>query len=434
MCEESEPIVDPDFLFELQVNEADHAASNLFFTWRLRPDTVLALQTAGIRFPFMLVVVSEKILLWSDDPSSIAFERVSFQFIRLDQGWGRVIFPHPGIFKISATIVCDKDENEGQTRQQIFQWLEKKLKERLPYKFDGSIVGYCRVIRPSFQSFEQLIEVVVADDVFAKEPPAWLGWWINLWYTTKPADECELRRRAINAFTLKPPAVLFFAVFAFAIKIMGLLVLLVFGWRHLTLRPFRQILEWSDLSEFNTERCRHDFGDGDFYGCWWVTDKNGEKQPRWWRYFTAPWVWLLAALPAVAWLMFPFQGEVSWDSDSVIYLWPCQYVMTAVFSLPVVLFLVLEARYYFKNWRTRNESPAQVEGMNPTEVEEAAKQAKKNAEAARLNTFYEKRLVPLIGVASEPRQAKLAAVPRSHRTISLYCGELKSRVCRPFRR
>ncbi|MFA4960354.1 MAG: hypothetical protein WC548_01700 [Candidatus Pacearchaeota archaeon] len=106
------------------------------------------------------------------------------------------------------------------------------------------------------------LSVQVDKEFFAKEPPAWLNWWGNLWYRYKPIDQCDFRKRLIHAFTWKPFA---FAVW-FIVKELSVLLaaalLLLAGCRGISLKPCRHPLNykaewlWGDVNFifFNLDR------------------------------------------------------------------------------------------------------------------------------------------------------------------------------------
>jgi len=88
-------------------------------------------------------------------------------------------------------------------------------------------------------------QVLVPVEVFAKEPAAWEKAWVNLFFRSRPGDQCDFRKRRLFAYTIQPilgvSRSLWFLLFGFV----GLLFACKpskFPWGGV-LHPFRRSLE-----------------------------------------------------------------------------------------------------------------------------------------------------------------------------------------------
>lgn len=128
----------------------------------------------------------------------------------------------------------------------IFILLDDMTSKKRKWLLERSYSGYGEEIY--FESIEDLelsdqvayceSIVNVPDELFAHKSETFLGkavWaWVNDWYTSKPVDQCEYRKRKIFAFTIKPIlwAILFgirlamaviYTTFSFIARIFGLI-------------------------------------------------------------------------------------------------------------------------------------------------------------------------------------------------------------------
>ena len=97
-------------------------------------------------------------------------------------------------------------------------------------------------------------EIDVADGFFAKPPPAWERWWINLWYERRPRDQCQLRRRMMLAFTIQPPVIFLWVLLTSIMRAFVGLSCVLFAQRGIcwtaVVRPFAHTTRdvWEDTS------------------------------------------------------------------------------------------------------------------------------------------------------------------------------------------
>lgn len=108
---------------------------------------------------------------------------------------------YPGENKIFATIVWDNAEGH--------KGLWKKYIQRVNNSYNTDLV-YCAgsdpyVIPPDPSLEKAELDIVVPQGLFAQEPPEWQKRWVNLWFETRPKDQCQFRKRKWTiAYTIQP--------------------------------------------------------------------------------------------------------------------------------------------------------------------------------------------------------------------------------------
>jgi hypothetical protein len=134
---------------------------------------------------------------------------------------------------ILATIVCGDKLTEN--------FLKKRSKQYYPCVLscggDKLIVG---------REMAEL-EVIVPLEVFAKKPPDWK--WTNLWFETKPKDQCHFRRRRFLAYTIQPICVAIYLLAKLFIALTTIPFLLSCGMRKIDFKPLFHLwnLDSSDI-------------------------------------------------------------------------------------------------------------------------------------------------------------------------------------------
>jgi hypothetical protein len=146
-------------------------------------------------------------------------------------------------------------------------------------------------------------DVIIPEGVFGKEPSGWVKWYVNLWHgRTQAEDQCEFRRRAILAFTLKwIPVSLWAMLYTFA-SVVALLAIAGIGltswianWK-VAFQPFDG--SWSYMIDPD-EGEYGDFRDSRFVP--WITwnKEQGIKQPIWFVIILSPTIIALFIFAAI---------------------------------------------------------------------------------------------------------------------------------------
>jgi hypothetical protein len=89
--------------------------------------------------------------------------------------------------------------------------------------------------------------VIVPDGVFAKEPSKFEKWWVNLWFESKPKDQCHFRKRRMLAYSIQPIVVSIWLIIEILIRFWLAFVETMAGFKDVSwediLHPFSANIE-----------------------------------------------------------------------------------------------------------------------------------------------------------------------------------------------
>lgn len=222
-------------MIKLMIAEQDRAVQNAIVPvrWCVERETLEVLRQKGVKKPYVLIVVPSE---FGEDDRWLA---------PLEQLVEYVQFQRSGKNYILATIVWIKEDDLPFNLDRMFLWKKSdKYKKHLvdfDYQSDDSDGGY-KKINPELRSIgDRLgftrIEVVVPEQLFAKKAPEWEQRWVNLWYESKPKDQCQYRKRRVLAYTIQPPAILLWMMLKTLFCVILAAFLLMFGMRGVSLKP-----------------------------------------------------------------------------------------------------------------------------------------------------------------------------------------------------
>lgn len=237
------------------------------------------------------------------------------------------------------------------------------------------------------------VDVVVPDGYFAKEPPAWERWWVNLWYESKPVNRCHFRKRRLLAYSIQPLVVLVYVLCRGFLSLAHTLVLLLCG--------IRKIQYEAILHPFTYDRW--DAAPDDLSSVF-LENSSGVKRHS---------VYFLS-IPLVQLVILGLLGLVklglNWLGLSIgsVLLW--------FLAINVVVILAVFAVNMMGG----------LDKLFPAETEEQ-RLARRKLELERLYAEYQDMVCS--GVALQP---SVSALPSQRRTFYLRFQEFKSKVCLPF--
>ena len=202
---------------------------------------------------------------------------VNRYFAPLKQALEYVDFYESGKHKIRAAVwytrsqksdsqisrfVCER-LNSISYRHDIFHFTNKEVLSRLAMELDNEVV-YLEPLYINKKSVEydvtgdngqvsksvrevdvydtDTVEVEVAKEFFAKEPPPWRKKWVNYFHESPARDQCHYRRRAIFAFSVQPFLMLAWVVSVILVRAFRGFFALLCGMRGINVvnvfRPF----------------------------------------------------------------------------------------------------------------------------------------------------------------------------------------------------
>lgn len=240
------------------------------------------------------------------------------------------------------------------------------------------------------------ITVNVPAVAFAAEPAVWEKEWVNLFFHSKAADQCDFRRRRLFAYGVQPIIMLLDMVARLSF------FMIAFMWlsRGLTFKYFHFL-------RYGIDDTLELFKGGSWLIPTLPEDKHTELDITF--SYVVRKLWKLPFLPPcllAMWLIFHFHH--------VMLALTVAAIVIAAFSFILLLtstFVGLAALNFvekFVNWRCKDKGEETPWYLDEEEMESII-----------CNPSFDKR-------------TSVSALPAKHRTLRLYYQDLKSRVCRPF--
>lgn len=276
--------------FELVVGPAGGVIENadVPVRWCVTSEAVKALEDAGVKNPYI-------VLSTSNNHGGNEWRTV----VPLGDMMAYARFYQAGEMNVYA-IIIDAGETPEERKRTERRWMQRDYGE-----FERTM-QYCGVMKRSVHDENTFAattaHVEIPEGVFGKEPSERTKWFVNLWHgRNKVDDQCEYRRRAILAFTLKWIPVTIWSM----IYIVGSFLALaatygtglqkwITNWK-MALHPFDG--SWSYMWD-SDEGKYGDFRDSRFVG--WITwDKQRNiTQPVWSTFVFSPLFVVVIALLA----------------------------------------------------------------------------------------------------------------------------------------
>lgn len=356
--------------------------------WCVDKNSINKLRELGVSNPYMLFVIARE--------RNGEFTEVDQKVVSLDQAMEYIEFHSPGKHRIFGCLVWtgyEKDTKE--TRKTLASYY------RNYYHHSSStlVTSEGNFNKPSYGSNTELdygsVDVVVPDGYFAKEPAAWEKWWVNLWYESKPVNQCHFRRRRLLAYSIQPLVVLGYVLCRTSLNLAHILVLLLIGIRKIEYQAILHPFIYNRWDAAPDELSS-------------VFLKNSSGVVRHPIYFLF--------IPMVQLVIFVLIGLVKWGLSwsglgiGSILLWFLAINMVVILSVFVVNKL------------------GGLDKLFPEETDEQ-KMARRKLELERLYAEYQDMVCS--GVALQP---SVSSLPSKRRTAYLRFQEFKSKVCLPFAR
>lgn len=274
--------------FELIVGPADGVIENadVPVRWCVSSELVQQMEDAGVENPYVVIATSDKdgynewrtVVPLGDMLVYARFYRAGEQNI--------------------YAIIIDATNDPQTIKRTERKWTQKDYGEfEAVMQRDGD---FARSADDAPVHAATEASVIIPEGVFGKEPSPWVKWYVNLFHgKNKVDDQCEFRRRAILAFTLKWIPVTLWSVFYVVVSavVLGAFALAGFtswlgGWRH-ALHPWDGDFG-SLISPYGGEF--EDLRDSRFvFNVKWTEDGDVRHQPVWFLTMLSPFMLLLYA-------------------------------------------------------------------------------------------------------------------------------------------
>jgi len=403
--------------YKINIVQPDKASPGLEMTWCLSPEFLHELADKLIFNPFILILVKRN------------GQDVEQKLVSLKQGGTRFEFYEPGEFTIYTTIVKAGVEHDRAGQFSALYRLEPIIKS------GSSVLGYgCPDIKkvglsekfmgtvafPVVSDFDEQ-KVNIDPEFFAPDPPAWLAWWVNLWFESKQKNECHFKKRMIPAFSIQPPMILLWILLRGVCGAIFALTLALIGWRWISLKPiFRPFA--LGLKDINSNWSERSLGMAEGY--WTIGRGTGdqfEKYPVFLRILLTPLLWVFVGLIAY-FLVYRFP-EVGIDIAKTFGYFVFAVVVCCLVYIICILFNQARAGKADERYRQKEEKDRQ-KAVHKVALELIKEQ--------RSREKIKRDFVELTCGAGGPSDGHLSSIPSRHQTFYTRFLALKGRVCRPY--
>lgn len=335
----------------------------------------------------------------------------------LDQMMDYVSFRGPGQHRILATIVWEhgkevRDLKEGFVGKRYGSYRYDDILDRNGnFRQDLGCFG-CEGGRWFGKATE--LEVDVAGEFFAKEPPKWLSKWVNFWFETKPVDQCQFRRRCMLAFSIQPPLVLLLTIFVYSLRFLLVALFLLCGLRQINFKPLFHLFGCP------TKQLTRNMKKGRLSV--FFSTKDGDWRPFFFWPLTPIFILFLAG--GLYLLLRIWLGVNDWQALIIVGL-----TVLGIFFVALVVYIL----YRFSCYLGSEIKTPEYDYTAYWEKERKKREQKEREEKEKALLRLEKNLLPLV-CTGVPLKADLNDLPRSRRTVYLRFLNLKRMVCKPFAR
>ena len=353
----------------------------------------------------LLVVVSDK-------------KEISRQLAPLDQLVEYIQFQRPGANKVFATIVWSDKKTEKERK--------KNLWNRFLKKDDGdystTLIYNGEFEKELLKSIEFAeVEVVIPKELFAKEPPAWEKRWVNMWFETRPKDQCQYRRRRILAYTIQPPIVLFWLIFAKIIpRLVVAVIFLILGFwfdfedkktKNFTWNPKK----WKPILNLKPIFHPWNYGFEDLFSKEFKDFADG----------AGPLIIAASAyIIIIVITIYLFISGLRWLLNFVLK--PIKPVIKAIYAATLQRFFGFSDKMISKIIKRMSQNHKEA---TQTTIDKMFRE-----KASAILQEYDRKNYQDILVCQEGLSANLSSLPKEKKTIHLRYMDLKSKVCKPMQR
>lgn len=372
-------------MLRLVVDEKDRVvqSASIPVRWCVSKEVLDILKEKKVVNPYILIctVVDKK--------------EMTRQLVPMEDMMTYVQFASPGENTIFARIEWGGDGKYLTLWKNYLQRSEGKYNTDV-IDWKGEMTDYTHFTRGHFKPAS--VKVVVPKELFAKEPPEWEKWWVNVCFSNPPKDQCDYRKRRLIAYTVQPIwFLLLFAIRAFVTTFV------LFCGKAPSLKPLFH------LTSTDTGDIWEDGTNSIFIRKWWRNDK---EQPFLFLLPLAPICWVI--LFSIFWLIAsdskkPFDLTIVFGAAVVV----C--ISLAIIGGLVDLFSFL-IYYCIKKIK---------------KVSEKISDDLLDRNRRKIETIFAEKFEPLLcdgfGLKSD-----ITDLPPNRQTIHLRFLDLKAKVCKPF--
>ena len=257
------------------------------------------------------------------------------------------------------------------------------------------------------------LDVVVGNEFFAKEPPAWEKRWVNLWFEWPARNQCEFKKRRFLAYPIQPPVVALFIIWLVLVRTAFAIISGLLGRRYIKISPI-----WHPFRDETREVGPYPYWGKRFN--FFLTGNDGEDRSVWFLFLHPISVAIWGALLYLM-IRAEFLKSLAWIAVVLAIGFLVTKVASPVFGRLNNWFKKVAGKLdkEFSSWLERNATKREVREL-------VAVQA--------VRTETRRVLEALVCDAEVPLPVSVRALPIQKQTVYLKFKEVKARVCRPFSR
>lgn len=398
-------------MLKLLADQTQQADATLPVRWCVSLDVLERLKSGEVQQPHLLLVVTHE------------NEEVDRYLLPLGQMMHYLQFHRPGKHKLFAAIVWDSAGNLVQLYRDYLSRRRSGYCERVYepahtvplYDGEGEPTGKAKEVPDRLRldghsTEETSLEVVVADAFFAKKAAAWEWRWVNLWFETKPRDQCQFRRRRFLAYSIQPIVVLLFLIVKPVFELVAATFLTAIGMRRTHFGPI--LHPWKN----DADEVWEDVKEG---GNVFLTTKDGKNRPAAIVVFFPP---ILMVGWVITGMIIDGALKIGLGALSLILI---TLGIAAVISGLIATVTMLKNLIYSQRYEQQRAREHEM-----WEREKRERAARELILKRQLDAEYAR-----LGVLSCDRpglSASLRQLPKERQTVYLRFLDLKAKVCRPF--
>lgn len=379
--------------------------------WCLTREELKELEKREAKNPHLLLVVTHE------------NQEVDRYLVPISQMLAYIQFHKPGENRILATVVWQYGDDVYKFRKEFLQQSSRGYYEQHVLNYGGKnlLRGF------NYPRLDQQTEitVMVPAELFAKEPPAWEKWWVNLLFNSKPQDQCQFRRRRMIAYSIQPLFVLFIVPILAIVRFLAASVLLFLGKREVNLEPIIHPFK------HETNDVWRNAEDSVF-----LRDAEGKRQ-HWLITLFSPPVFLgfLAILAGIRFVFPSFFSQITllwWYYPLVALAVLAGIAVTGILLLGLFSVIYSLLQIALKVLKAKTADP--LAELRKTRIQAREKREQEEAERKRRKEEQLRVELEQLLMCDGGFIPKLSELPKEKQTIYLRFQDLKAKVCKPYAR
>lgn len=401
----------------LMAENAESSDAVVQLSWCVSPELIEELKEKGVIHPYLLISVGrEKGRRWTEFEYHLVQLDDMIKFLRFERAGAHTIKAIVAYRETASMDICGDDDGD------IFSISLRKVTDEFG-RFNK-----CGVVRYFYHHTEfndQLcfvgdpveITVHIEDKFFARKPPAWLWWWVNLWFEKEASNGCQFRKRLFPCILIQTPLLItFYIPLLILLRFTVATAIFLTGQRGVDFKPIFHPFA-SETNWIWMDAKKH------FFGSFFVYKKDGKERAWLFRFlslqgmFTLLLAGLGAHLAASALINLIHVQAPHTSSLKLFAVWA--WVLAAL-----SLIMILSGK--FENLLSKVE--------HYIERREEKRFKREDARREKVRSFQEERMNTLKSFTCETvnRPLTVEDLPKRKQTVYLRFQKMKAKICKQY--